>query len=696
MNTNSPIKNFLAPMKSGIAAPIVLVLIFAMIIIPLPPLVLDILFILNIVIALVSLMVCIYAKKPLDFSLFPTILLLATLMRLSLNIASTRVILLSGGTGSAGQIIEAFGHFVIGGVFIVGLVVFSILVIINFIVITKGAERISEVSARFTLDSMPGKQMAVDADLNSGQIDQETAGQRRKEISMEAQFHGNMDGASKFVKGDAIAGILILLVNILGGLLVGTLHNDMSALEALDHFVLLSIGDGLVAILPSIIMALATAIIITRVSSETHLADVAGAQLLSDERVPFVVGLIVAAIGSIAAMPNLLFLTVAALLFALSYKIYINKKKASDKEAEDNAKRIEQESVQRQTAIKEMTYNDIDEPKATQIALGNNLLDLASGGAKSALSNAIRGSANQLSKRTGVLISGASIAPDNELGSDEYKISIGGIEIARGEIRARLLLAIPSSPECPPLEDSKPFKEPIYGTDSFLIMEDHQSKAEDLGYEVLTPASVISTHVEMCITDNLDKMIDIDGVQKLIDKTAVTKPKLVEFAMRESNTPSKVLKVLRSLLRERIPVTKFSTILEVMAQNNDSAIPFAGLMANVRKELTPWIISNLVDDPKDLKVIMLSQELTETIANSIANDNTLQLKPEVVNSVTAGLKKNVELMDDFGYPAILLISPQLRDPVYETFGEVVRDLHYIDFWALPKNINLTVASTIGI
>lgn len=697
MSNSKIVKHFLSGMRVGIAAPLVIIVILAMIVVPLPPQILDVLFVLNIVVSLTALMTCIYAKKPLDFSLFPTILLISTLLRLSLNIASTRVILLSAGSGSAGQVIEAFGSFVMGGNYVVGLVIFTILIIINFIVITKGAERISEVGARFTLDSMPGKQMAVDADLNSGQINQEVAAERRKEIGLESQFHGNMDGASKFVKGDAIAGILILFVNIIGGLIIGIAQNDMSANEALEHFVLLSIGDGLVAILPSIIMALATAIIITRISSDTHLADVAGSQLFADEKVPFVVGLIIAAIGLVPEMPNLLFLSSAAAIFAFSFQLHKKKALATKKQATEEAEQAERENVKQRTAIREMTYAEIEEPKLIQVRLSSSLKSIAKNQERSALSNALRGAMNQLSKNAGILISEVNLQIDLELNPDEYSICIQGIEVARGQMKGRLLLAIPDgSATQPPLEGAMPFTDPICNEPAFLIVEEDQSKAEDLGYEVLTAASVVSTHVEMCVTQNLDKMIDLDGVQQLIDRTSAMKPKLIETAMSGSNSPTVLLRVLRTLLKEQIPVTKISTILEVMAQNSDGVTLFEGLMSQIRKELTPWILSNLVDDPHNINVIVFSQELNEQLASSLhANDNTLILKPELVEQIRSELKKQVSLMSDFDYPAMLLTNPVLRTPLINLFGEVIKDLHYFDVLAIPRTTNITIASTIG-
>ncbi|WP_210498423.1 flagellar biosynthesis protein FlhA [Vibrio crassostreae] len=681
--------------RSGLSAPLLMMLILAMIVVPLPPQILDILFVINIVISLSVLMACVYARRPLDFSIFPTILLLATLMRLSLNIASTRVILLNGGNGSggAGEVIESFGNFVIGGNFVVGLVVFVILTIINFVVITKGAERISEVGARFTLDSMPGKQMAVDADLGSGQITQEEAAERRKEIGLESQFHGNMDGASKFVKGDAIAGVLILLINIIGGLVVGVIQNDMSYSEALTTFTLLSIGDGLVAILPSIIMALSTAIIITRVSSDSQLSEMASEQLLSNELIPGVTGFIITSIGLVPGMPNALFLSIGVALMAFAYRIYTKREEAEIEERVVAQQIQEKEQVAKVNKPKELSLEDLSEPPLVSIKLGFLLADIAKGD-NNQLQTALRGLQKKLSMETGILIKGIHISDSADLDSNEYQISIAGIEHGRGEVAAKLLLALPTEDDLPDL-DGKPAKEPVYGLDGFWIMSEQQSEAEAVGYEVLTPASVICAHIQQCIIRNLPLMVDLDDIQKMVDKIQTVKPKLVEAALSGGGQLTTLLKLVRELLRERVSVTQLTTILETMAEMAEVTLTFSDLLMHVRKKLTPWIISSIAPDPKAIKVITFTEPLQEELNKAIRPDGSIFLDPRRHQEIEKDLRKAVDNLNGFDYPSMLMVNPVLRRGVFDLFGEQIEELHVLDFLGIPKGTSVDIAITIG-
>ncbi len=689
-------KEYLRSVRNGSGAPLMLMAILALIIVPIPPFLLDMFFVINIAIALIVLLTCINIHRPLDFSIFPTVLLFATMLRLSLNVASTRRILMSGdpSSGGAGEVISSFGSFVIGNNFVVGLVVFLILMIINYFVVTKGSERISEVSARFNLDSLPGKQMAVDADLNSGQINQEQASARRKLIEAESQFHGNMDGATKFVKGDAIAGAIILVVNILGGLLIGIMQNDMSAAEATKTFVVLSIGDGLVAILPSIALALATAIIVTRVNSDLELSDLAGDQLLASEKTPAVAGLIIFSLGLIPSMPNQLFLLSGSGLMALGYWIHNKKQKSEQKELDASKKAESERQIAEMNKPKEVSLEDIVEAPLIHIRLGLLLGDICAG-SNSPLMSSLRQMQKKLSCEAGVLITGIAIDAEDSFQPHQYQIDINGLMVGSGSMEPHSYLAVPAEDNCAPIEGIK-VKEPIYGMDAYKILDETKMDAEIKGYEVMDAACVIMAHVQKCIVSKLDQMVDIDSIQKQLDNLALTKPKLVGDAMGPDTSPSLVLRVVKQLLEERVPVNKLSLILECVARSRAENQTFEVLMMHTRKALCPYILSGLTDEPKDIQVIAFSTELNEAMSSAgVALDGSIPLEPKVIADIYNQLESTVKTLHDFGYPPILLVNPLLRRALFEMFGTRIEDLHVLGFWELPKDVSYKIAKIIG-
>ncbi|KDM90867.1 flagellar biosynthesis protein FlhA [Photobacterium galatheae] len=660
----------------GFTIPFAIILILGMIIIPLPPLALDLLFITNIVISLSVLMACVFAKKPLEFSIFPTVLLLATMLRLSLNIASTRVILLRGhgGSGASGQIIESFGNFVIGGNFVVGIIVFIILTIINFVVVTKGTERVSEVSARFTLDAMPGKQMAIDADLNSGAITQEEATERRSELSQESQFYGSMDGASKFVKGDAIAGILILLINIIGGITVGAAQKGMSLAEASETYLLLSIGDGLVAILPSIIMALATAIISTKVSNNTELSEMLKVQFGTNHMIPSMAGTIVCIVGLIPAMPNLLFLSIGGGLLFLGDKI----KRITEQRNRDEAE--VQRSSSESPAQKKIgvSIEDIQEHDTIMLVVGSGLTDLVKS-ETTPLIQSITGERIELSKAYGVLIEAPRVNYNFELNPNEYKIYIKGLPCGGGEVYSNLLLAIGEADQ-PPL-DGISAKDPVLGFDGYWIMDSMTSEAEEKGYEVLEPSQIISTHLSITIQKHLDAMVDTDSVQRMVQQLENRKPKLVASAIKGDQSLVTLLGILKSLLHERVPVTQLPMILEAFAElQSFNGITSAGYLSEVRKKLMPWIIENILKESEDkssLKVVTMSQETQTTLAQTRSPDGSLFIAPDMLKSLTENLRKVNEYLSDMQYPLVLVVDGTLRSGLYDQLHLVFPDIHIL-------------------
>ncbi len=678
----------------GLTIPFAIILILAMIIVPLPPVGLDLLFITNIVISLSVLMACVFAKKPLDFSIFPTVLLLATMLRLSLNIASTRVILLNGhgGSGASGQIIESFGNFVIGGNFVVGIIVFLILTIINFAVVTKGTERVSEVSARFTLDAMPGKQMAIDADLNTGAITQEDAALRRSELSQESQFYGAMDGASKFVKGDAIAGILILLINIIGGITVGYAQKEMTMGEATETYLLLSIGDGLVAILPSIIMALATAIISTKVSNNIELSEMLKTQFLSNHIIPTMAGLIVLIIGLIPAMPNSLFLPIAAGLLFLGHHIRSKTQKKILSETlahEDN----ENNQVTKKVDIQ---LEDIKESDNIELIVGSGLTELVKN-ESSPLIQSITGERIELSKEYGVVIEGLRVNCNFSLKPNEYRIYVKGLPCGTGEVYSNLLLAI-SDNGLEPI-DGIAAKDPAFGFDGFWITTDMEPEATSKGYEVLEPNQIISTHISLTIQNHLDSMVDTDALERMIQQLERRKPKLVSSAIKGDQSLVTLLSVMKSLLHERVPVTQLPIILEAMAElHNFNGITTAGYLSEVRKKLMPWIIENILKDTDDkgsLKVVTITQDTQTKILQMRAPTGELFIQPDLLKNIIDNLNKAENYMSEMNYPLVLIVDGNLRQGLYDLLKGHFSDVHVLGTNEIGSHSAIDIAHVIS-
>ena len=566
---------------SSLGVPLLVLLILSMLILPLPPFLLDVLFTFNIMIGLIIIMVAINSQKPLDFSSFPSILLLATMLRLGLNVASTRMVLVNGheGPDAAGKVIEAFGAFVIGGNYLVGFIIFSILMIINFIVVTKGAGRVSEVIARFTLDAMPGKQMAIDADLNAGVIDQETAKRRREEISQESDFFGSMDGASKFVRGDAIAGLLILLINIIGGLAVGIGQHDLSFSEAGRIYVLLTIGDGLVAQIPSLLLSLATAIIVTRVTTSQTMTDQAKTQL-NNPMAMFVASGILILMGMVPGMPHFIFLTLGFGAGGVGF-LLANHARAAVQQAAlgDSTQAAEEKSPS-----EELDWDDVDQVDLVGLDIGYGLIPLVNTETGGQLLPRVKGVRKKLSAELGFLVQPIRIRDNLDLAPDVYHIVMNGVVRGKGEIKVGREMAINPGQALGTIE-GMPTKEPAFGLDAVWIEPSQRDYARTLGYTVVDAATAVATHLNTLLRNNCAELLSHDETQQLLDKVAARSPKLVEDLVPGKLPLATITKVLQNILDESVSVRDMRTIIEVLSTESGNTQDPDDLTAAVRPRL---------------------------------------------------------------------------------------------------------------
>lgn len=674
-------------LKQGAGAPVFVLVILAMLTVPLPPPVLDVLFTFNIMLSLLVLMICIYARRPLDFSIFPTVILFATLLRLGLNVASTRVILIHGhsGPGSAGHVIESFGQFVIGGNYVVGMVVFTVLVIINFIVITKGAERVSEVNARFTLDSLPGKQMAIDADLNSGFIDQAGAALRRREIAIEAEFHGSMDGASKFVKGDAVAGIAILMVNLIGGFAIGILQHGLSLSDALKFYTSLSIGDGLAAQIPSLILATATAVIITRVNHSDNLLSLVSEQMFSNPKILFVASGVMTCIGVIPGMPNVVFLSLAAIAGGFAYSL---RKKQLKKQKIDSAS---PPGIKTQKKL-DITADDIKQPNTISLEIGYRLINLITPQDKSELLAQIRGIRKELSQSMGFLIQPLYIADNMEIKPNQYQIKIKGNTVAEGEVMADLWLALNvsgSSAKIPGVET----KDPAFGIDAVWIRATQKQEAEDAGYSVVDSSTVVATHLRQTLIENAHMLLSHNDVYTLIESMKQKSPRLIDEFYPKHISLSEIMRIFKNLLAENVSLRNLTTICETMAEYAPKELSTSDLTQLIRKALGSAILQNIVGGSKTIEVFTLEPEL-ESILQQGLQQNHFTIEPKLAQKIYQHLQEKTQNQVAQGETAILLTSPRLRSHLANFILSHIKELHILSYDEIPANINISVKEQI--
>ncbi|MCG7923715.1 MAG: flagellar biosynthesis protein FlhA, partial [Candidatus Thiodiazotropha lotti] len=594
----------------GLGAPLVLLMLLAMLVIPLPPIALDLFFTFNITLSLVVMLVVVYTKRPLEFSVFPSMLLIATLLRLALNVASTRVVLLEGHTGgdAAGKVIEAFGAFVIGGNYAVGLVVFLILVIINFVVVTKGAGRVSEVSARFTLDAMPGKQMAIDADLNSGLIDQDEARTRREDVAREADFYGAMDGASKFVRGDAIAGILILFINIIGGLSIGMAQHDLAFSTALQNYVLLTIGDGLVAQIPSLLLSTSAAIIVTRVASTQDVGGQIISQLFTSPKALAVAATVLLLMGVIPGMPNFAFLTLAAAAGGAAWLIW-------QRQQEPEEEMLIEEPVE-QPEQRDLSWEDVQPVDLVGLEVGYRLIPLVDRNQGGQLMNRIKGVRRKLSQELGFLIPSVHIRDNLDLSPNSYRISLNGVVVAEVEIFPDRELAINPGQVFGQLPGT-PTKDPTFGLDAVWVDPEQKDHAQTLGYTVVDSSTVVATHLSEILQSQANELLGHEETRQLLDMLARTTPKLVEDLVPKTLSLSVVTKILQNLLSEHVPIRDFRTIAETLAEQSTRTQDPGALTASVRVALSRGIVQKLIGTTDEIPVAVLDPGLEQLLQRTL-------------------------------------------------------------------------------
>lgn len=681
--------------RLGLGTPLLLVALLAMLVLPLPPFVLDLLFTFNIALSLIVVMVAVYTPKPMDFAAFPTVLLLATLLRLALNVASTRVILLYGGegTGAAGQVIEAFGEFVLGGNFAIGLVVFAILVIINFVVVTKGAGRVSEVSARFTLDAMPGKQMAIDADLNAGLISQEEARKRRVDVAQEADFYGSMDGASKFVRGDAVAGILILFINVLGGIIIGTTQHGLSFADAANNYILLSIGDGLVAQIPALLLSSATAIVVTRANTAQDMGQQLTKQLLSNPRVLYVTSGVIGILGVIPGMPNLVFLGLAAMLAGGAYL-------QGRKPPEPNPDEVEQLPPGMELPAPEdrdLSWDDVPPVDLVSLEVGYRLIPLVDRSQDGQLMGRIKGIRRKLSQEFGFLIQPVHIRDNLELGPNHYRIALLGVTAAEAEVFPDRELAINPGQVFGTVAGT-PTKDPTFNLDALWIDPADRESAQGAGYTVVDAATVIATHLSQVFRDNAQRLIGYEEVQHLLDQLARRSPKLVENLLSSKALPlGVVLKVLQNLLAEQVSIRDLRTIAEILAERAVKSQDPATLTAAVRVALSRSIVQDLIGPDDELPLIALDPALEQILHKSLqgSQGETIGIEPGLAERVQRSVTDAARRQETEGAPAVLVVAPEIRSWIASWLRGAVRNLTVMAFTEIPDNRRIRVVATVG-
>jgi flagellar biosynthesis protein FlhA len=678
--------------SSGLGAPVLLIVTLMMVMIPLPPFILDLSFTFNIALSLVVLLATIYTQKPLDFAVFPTVLLVATLLRLALNVASTRVVLLAGhtGTGAAGKVIEAFGAFVVGGNYAVGLVVFIILLIINFVVVTKGAGRISEVSARFTLDAMPGKQMAIDADLNAGIIDQAEARQRRADVIQEADFYGAMDGASKFVRGDAIAGILILLINILGGLAVGVLQHDLALQEALHNYTLLTIGDGLVAQIPSLLLSTAAAIMVTRASSSQDMGEEVVKQLFGTPQALGVTAGIIGLLGLIPGMPNLVFLSLAGSAAYLAWRIHHGQEGKTPIETASPSRIMPTEDSQ------EVGWEDVPSLDSIGMEVGYRLITLVDRNQNGQLLARIRGVRKKLSQELGFLIPPVHIRDNLDLGPTTYRIALLGVTVAEAEALPDRNLAINPGQvhgELPGINTHDPaFKLP-----AVWIEPGVRELAQSLGYTVVDTSTVIATHLNQLLITHAHELLGHEETQQLLDRLSNSAPRLVQDLIPKILPLRVIVKVLQNLLAERVPIRDIRTIAETLAEHGARSQDPDILTAATRAALGRMIIQNINGLNHELTVITLSGELEQILLRTLqmGGEEHMPLEPGLAERLHKSLATTAEKQDTIGQAAVLLVPDTIRVILARFVRHGIPNLHVLGFGEIPEDRKLKVIATVG-
>ncbi len=693
MNTAATMASARSLLLVGIGTPLLLVAMLAMMVLPLPPFLLDMFFTFNISLSLVVLLVVVYTHRPLDFDMFPTVLLVATLLRLALNVASTRVVLLEGhtGTSAAGNVIQSFGEFVVGGNYAVGLVVFAVLTIINFVVVTKGAGRISEVNARFTLDAMPGKQMAVDADLNSGLITQDEARERRQEIAGEADFYGSMDGASKFIRGDAVAGILILFINIIFGLGIGMIQHQLTFSDAAHNYTLLTIGDGLVAQIPSLVLSTAAAVAVTRVAAARDMGQQVIGQLLHSPRPIGITAGVVAGLGLIPGMPNAAFLGLGCFFGLVAYLV------AQRPATLEQAESIEEvEQAEAEPPSSELSWEDVPPVDVIGLEVGYRLIPLVDRSQGGQLMSRIKGVRRKLSQELGFLVQPVHIRDNLDLSPTTYRITLMGVPLGEGEIFPDKELAINPGQVYGALAGAET-RDPTFGLEAVWIDPALRDEAQTMGYTVVDTSTVVATHLSHLLSQHAADLIGHEEVQQLLDMLAKSSPKLVEDLVPKLLPLGSVLRVLQNLLIENVPIRDMRTIAETLAEQATISQNSDVLTAAVRAALSRQIYQHINGMGQEMAVISLNPDLEQILLQSVqtAPESGLGIEPGLAEQMITDLNHSVQRMEAENKAAVLLVSPALRPMLARLLKNLAPNLHVLAYSEVPDNKQIKVVSAVG-
>src|SRR5579862_2101870 len=677
-------------LRAGVGVPVGMLAVLAMLVLPLPPMALDVLFTFNIALSIIIVMAVFYVARPIEFGVFPTVLLLATLLRLALNVASTRVVLLNGHTGAqaAGHVIHSFGEFVIGGNFAVGVVVFVILTIINFVVVTKGSGRISEVSARFTLDAMPGKQMAIDADLNAGLITQDEARTRRAEVRAEADFYGSMDGASKFVRGDAMAGILILFINMIGGLAIGMIGHGMPFTAAGRAYTLLTIGDGLVAQLPALLLSTAVAIIVTRMSRPQDMGGELRKQLFGNPKALGVAAALLAVMGLVPGMPNVVFLTMAGVCGSIAYAVRRRRIIGATPAAPAPI------SSAPTTESRELGWDDVQPVDRLGLEVGYRLVPLVDAKQNGDLLGRVRGVRRKLSQELGFLVPAVHIRDNLELPPNAYRINLGGVPIGEGIIHPDRELALNPGRVFGPIQGIAT-RDPAFGMEAIWIEPAGRDHAATLGYTVVDPSTVIATHLSFLVQAHAHEILGHEEVQHLLNGVAKSAPKLVEDLVPRVLPLAALVRVLQGLLAERVPIRNMRTILETLAEQAPRSADPAILQSQVRVALGRQIVQDIAGASPEVPVMSLDGDLERLLSGALANTGGTTLEPGLAEKLQQRLVESVSRREVAGEPAVLLVPPALRAPLASFVRASVPGLHVLAWNEIPANRKVRLVSTVG-
>jgi flagellar biosynthesis protein FlhA len=677
-----------AGLVRNLAAPVFIVVVLSMMVLPLPALLLDVFFTINIALALLVMMVAANMIRPLDFAAFPAVLLVTTLMRLSLNVASTRVVLLEGhtGTGAAGKVIESFGHFLIGGNFAVGLIVFAVLVVINFIVVTKGAERIAEVGARFTLDAMPGKQMAIDADLNAGLIDEKEAKRRRAEVGEEAEFFGSMDGASKFVRGDAVAGLLILFINIIGGFVIGVAQHDLSVAQAADSYILLAVGDALVAQIPALLISVSAAMVVSRVGKEHNVGSQIGRQVFNSARSLAVVAAIVGLLGAIPGMPNAVFLVIAGAIGWGAWKLH------QQERAAESAKTMTRE--EKREANPEASWDDLIPVDTLGLEVGYRLITLVDAQRGGDLLARIKGVRKKFAQDVGFLPPPVHIRDNLDLKPSLYRVSLRGAVVGEGEAYPGMFLAINPGGATQPLIGTQT-SDPAFGLPAVWIDERQRELAQMSGFTVVDCSTVVATHLSHLMQVHAARLLGRVETQALVEHVTKLAPKLIEDVIPKMIGIATLQRMLQLLLDEGVHIRDMRSIVECLAEHASVATDAGELAARVRMHLAPAIVQQIYGPAKELDVIALEPGLERLVTQALTSPHGAALDPGVAESLTRSAADSARTQEDVGIPACLLVPDPIRAAMARLLKRAAPRLKVLGHSEIPETHSIRIASVIG-